>query len=113
MHQGTLVLRPQFGPLMGIAYAAHARYLDGDSEGALREAGAAMIVVQGAGDHLSERFLEYTLCSSLREQGRHEEVVARANRLLDLIGDDDPVWRAKALAAQAHALASLSRTAQA
>ncbi|WP_426563576.1 diguanylate cyclase [Angustibacter sp. McL0619] len=112
-HGGTMVLRPQFGPYMSIVFAAHAKYLDGDSEGALRDAGAAMLLVKGAGDHLSERFLEYTLCSALREQGRHEEVVDRATELLDRIGDDDPVWRAKALAVQAHALASLSRIAQA
>ncbi|MFC6007724.1 tetratricopeptide repeat-containing diguanylate cyclase [Angustibacter luteus] len=113
MSPGTVVLRPQFGPYMSIALAAHARYLDGDSAGALRDAGAAMILVQGAGDHLSQRFLQYTLCSALREQGRHEEVVDRAVQLLEQVGDDDPVWRAKALAVQAHALASLSRSAQA
>ena len=35
--QGTLARRPEFGPYMSLALAAHARFLDGDSEGALHE----------------------------------------------------------------------------
>jgi diguanylate cyclase (GGDEF)-like protein len=110
---GALAVRAQFGPFNGIAQEAHHLYLDGDSQAALHAANAAMLLAKSAGDYQSERYLTYTQCSALREQGRHEEVVDRALTLLDQIGDDDPVWRAKALAILAHANGSLSRTAQA
>jgi diguanylate cyclase (GGDEF)-like protein len=111
---GALVPTGEFGPFDVLSDWAHAHYLGGAHELAVRKCREALLVVQPAGDVQTTRYLRYIEGIALQELGRHREAISVA---LDLVADLDatlePLWRAKGLALLAEASAGVGELARA
>jgi diguanylate cyclase len=95
----ALVPVGEFGPFHEFVGRAHQLYVDGFSERAVRACREWVLVSAAAGDRTTTRFLRYVEGMALQEVGRHHESVTVAlDLLVELEGDPDPMWRAKALA---------------
>ena len=97
---GDALLRVgEFGPFDVLSEWAHRAYLDGFCERAVHACREALVVVEGAGDVQTARYLRYVQGVALQDLGRHREALSVALDLLaDLDGETEPTWRAKALA---------------
>lgn len=108
----VLVPLTEFGPFDVLAELAHQPYVDGDPEGTVAACDATLPLVRAAGDRTTELFCVYSRSIGLRELGRYDEVIAQAEQMLELAGEE-ALWRAKALALLAEASAALGRTVHA
>lgn len=104
--RGALVRVGEFGPFDVLSEWAHRAYLDGFCERAVRACREALVVVEGAGDAQTVRYLRYVEGVALQELGRHRDAISVALDLVaDLDPESEPTWRAKALALLAEASA--------
>jgi diguanylate cyclase (GGDEF)-like protein len=101
---GSLERVSTFGPFDVLSEWAHRLYIDGFCEEAVDACRAALLVVEPAGDVTTTRYLRYVEGIALQEMGHHRQAMSVAFDLANgLDGEQDPCWRAKALALLAEA----------
>ncbi|NTW42508.1 MAG: hypothetical protein HGA44_21980, partial [Cellulomonadaceae bacterium] len=107
---GRELVPAQFGLLDPLTDIAHGYYLDGFSDDAVTACRMWAVLADAVDDVVTSRYLLYIQAVALLELGRYGDAVDVAAQLIDsLDGADEPVWRAKALAATAEASTRLAR----
>ena len=107
-------VRGEFGPFDVLSDWAHALYVAGQSQEAVRACQEALLVVEPAGDVHTAAYLRYISCLSHEYAASWSEVRAGTEDLLARLDDDmGPFWRAKVLGLQALALMRQGYVAQA
>ena len=100
----ALVAYAEFGPLDFLSDLAHHSYVDGFSEKAVGECRAWVVLTHGVGDVMTSRYLLYVRMLALLDLGRYSEAVDGASELLESLGgEEEAVWRCKALSIIARA----------
>ena len=94
-----LVVVSEFGPLHGLAEAAHRSYIDGFSTQAVAQCRQWVHASDASGDWSTSLYLHYVEAIALQDLDEHRAAVATAQTLLHSLGEkSEPAWRAKALA---------------
>jgi diguanylate cyclase len=107
-------VRGEFGPFDILSDWAHALYVAGQPQDAVRACREALLVVEPAGDSHTAAYLRYITCLAHEYAGSWSEVRAGTEDMLARLDDDmGPFWRAKVLGLQALALMREGHVAQA
>lgn len=109
----TLVRVGEFGPLDALSELVHRFYVDGFAERCVTTSRRWAPLMEAAGDHQSLRYLMYSRSIALQQLGRFDEAEETARALLAGLGEDDQVWRAKALAVVAESCTRTGRPGRA